>query len=138
MRKLLLILLCLCAPIALFADDREQTVAGTQYVYTWQYKHVDFLVHETMPEIKIPTLRTDRGIFGASIGAARIYGDITMPTITSECLVDVGRALSGMGGLLGQCPRWFTMFDPGACPTDELFGAAKANTAIMLTMRTYF
>lgn len=108
------------------------------YVYAWRYVQIDSHQAFPAPTIRLNSRRTDRGIVGFNAGFARFYGDITMPTITSECLVDVGRALSQMGGLLGACPRWFTMFNPGACPQDELFGSAKANTAIMVTMRTYF
>lgn len=91
------------------------------------------------PTIAAPQVRINEGMIRMVYTPnVRMYCNLTLPTITSACLVDVGTALSQMGGLLGSCPRWFTMFDPKACPTDELFGTANCETAIMLTMRTYF
>lgn len=126
MRKFLLTFFCIWATVCL-ASDRYTTVTDSLMTFpTHQFN------------IRISPFSTDKGIWGGQAGSARIYCDITMPTITSECLVDVGAAMSQWNGVLGMCPRWFTMFNPIACPTDELFGAAKAKTAIMLTMRTYF
>lgn len=119
------------------AKEVSSAVTVTR-VYPWMYSTADLRPGMPAPTIQWMSRKTDRGIFGGVAGNTRIYCDITMPTLTSECLVDVGAAMSRMGGLIGSCTRWFTMFDPNACPTDELFGAAKANTAIMLTMRTYF
>lgn len=130
---------CLCwlNGFAQTEESRQDTAA--QYVYKWHYLRIEpCLEMPDCPEIRWKSKKTDRGIFGGQVLGMRIYGDITMPTITSECLVDIGRAMSGWGGLLGMCPRWFTMFNPLACPQDELFGSPKANTAIMVTMRTYF
>jgi len=114
-------------------NDSSATV-----IYDWHYIRLETHMDMPMPAIQWRSRSTDRGLFGVRAGVMRIYGDITLPTITSACLVDVGAAMSKWGGLLGQCPRWFTMFHPLACPTDELYGSAKANTAIMVTMRTYF
>ena len=141
MKRWLGIVFFVCAWMSAHAEveEEQRDSLPMPYVYAWRYVRIE--THEAFPahDFRFRVRRTDRGIFGGQlINGMRLYGDITMPTITSECLVDVGRALSQMGGLLGQCPRWFTMFDPGACPTDELFGSAKANTAIMVTMRTYF
>lgn len=145
MRKLMVIAFCLMASLSLFAKETDATAKEVSSavtvpcVYPWMYSTAELRPHMPAPTIQWMSRRkTDRGIFGGAAGNTRIYCDITMPTLTSECLVDVGAAMSRMGGLLGSCTRWFTMFDPNACPSDELFGSAKANTAIMLTMRTYF
>ena len=145
MRKLTVIVLCLIASLSVFAQETDtaakevSSAVTVTRVYPWMYSTADLRPGMPAPTIQWMNRRkTDRGIFGGVAGSTRIYCDITMPTLTSECLVDVGAAMSRMGGLLGSCTRWFTMFDPNACPSDELFGSAKANTAIMLTMRTYF
>lgn len=136
MRKYLLMTFCLLGTLC-FADNCEKTVADLAY-YALLCQQTKLSTPLCSTNIHLSTRHTDKGIWGGQAGNARIYCDITMPTITSECLVDVGAAMSRMDGVLGMCPRWFTMFNPIACPTDELFGAAKAKTAIMLTMRTYF
>lgn len=141
MKRFLLIVLCGLAWIYASAQETSSNeVSQPHYVYTWQYGQMDTHLTFTTPAptFQFQSRKLDRGLFGGQAGTARIYCDLTLPTITSSCLVDVGAAMSRMGGLIGSCTRWFTMFDPGACPTDELFGSAKANSAIMVTMRTYF
>ena len=87
---------------------------------------------------KIPTIRTDKGLFGGKAGKGRMYCDILLPALTPQLLIDVGMSMTKMPGIIGMAPGWFAMFSPIACPKDELFGAVKSNAAIMLTWRTYF
>ena len=141
MKRLLGIVFFVLACASAYSQGEEQPVETqdstlTPHIYVIRYIQLD--THLAAPAPLFRFRKTDRGLFGGEAFGIRIYGDITLPTITSACLVDVGAAMSNWGGLLGQCPRWFTMFHPMACPRDELFGSAKANTAIMVTMRTYF
>ena len=91
-----------------------------------------------MPAIKVNPVKLDKGLFGGKAGKGRIYCDITLPALTSNLLVDVGMNMLRMPGILGEVPRWFSMFSPTACPTGELYTAPKSESAILLTMRTYF
>lgn len=137
-QRICIILLCLFVCAHCFGEGLQTDSLCMHCTYTWQlpYQEIQPLtLHDLNP---IEYHRTDRGIFGGEAGNSRIYCDITFPTLTSECLVDVGMALSGMIAPLSLAPRWFSMFSPTACPVDELFGSAKCQTAIMLTMRTYF
>jgi len=97
------------------------------------------LVGKPMPEFNgITPIRTDKGLFGGKIGKGRMYCDILLPALTPQLLIDVGMSMSKMPGIIGMAPGWFAMFSPLACPKDELFGAVKSNSAIMVTWRTYF
>ena len=87
---------------------------------------------------RIAPIRTDKGLFGGKAGKGRMYCDIRLPGLTPQLLIDVGMSMLQMPGIIGQAPRWFSMFSPLACPKDELFGAAKCNSTIMVTWRTYF
>ena len=82
--------------------------------------------------------RTDKGMLGGQVGKGRMYLDIQLPPLTPNLLIDVGMSMMQVPGVIGLAPRWFTMFNPIACPQDELFGAAKCKSAIMLTWRIYF
>ena len=83
-----------------------------------------------------PSFKTDKGLFGGTVGKGRMYFDITLPELTSSTLIDVGMAMSRMPGIIGMAPRWFAMFSPTACPYSELYAAPKST--IMITFRTYF
>ena len=135
-----IVLLFMCACVGAHSQDEVQveTQDSTLMPHLYVIRYVQLDTHLAAPTPYIHFRKTDRGLFGGEAFGIRIYGDITLPTITSACLLDVGAAMSKWGGLLGECPRWFTMFHPMACPRDELFGSAKANSAIMVTMRTYF
>ena len=82
--------------------------------------------------------KTDKGLFGGQVGKGRMYFDIALPAITPNLLIDVGMTMSRMPGVIGMAPRWFSMFDPIACPYGELYTAPKSQSAIMITFRTYF
>ena len=83
-----------------------------------------------------PSFKTDKGLFGGTVGRGRMYFDITLPGLTSSTLIDVGMAMSRMPGIIGMAPRWFAMFSPTACPYSELYAAPKST--VMITFRTYF
>ena len=80
--------------------------------------------------------KTDKGLFGGTVGKGRMYFDITLPGLRSNTLIDVGMAMSRMPGVVGMVPRWFAMFSPTACPYSELYAAPK--NSIMITFRIYF
>jgi hypothetical protein len=82
--------------------------------------------------------KTDKGLFGGSVGKGRMYFDIVLPAITPNLLIDVGMSMSRVHGVVGMAPRWFAMFSPTACPYNELHAAPKSNSSIMLTWRIYF
>ena len=80
--------------------------------------------------------KTDKGLFGGTVGKGRMYFDICLPPLTPSMLIDVGMSMSRMPGVIGMVPRWFAMFSPTACPYSELYAAPK--NSIMITFRTYF
>ena len=82
--------------------------------------------------------KTDKGLFGGTVGKGRMYFDIVLPAITPNLLIDVGMSMSQVHGVIGMAPRWFAMFSPLACPYIELLTTPKSNSAIMITFRTYF
>ena len=83
-----------------------------------------------------PFSKTDKGLFGGTVGKGRMYFDICLPPLTPTLLIDVGMSMSQMPGVIGMVPRWFAMFSPTACPYSELYAAPKST--IMITFRTYF
>ena len=82
--------------------------------------------------------KTDKGLFGGTVGKGRMYFDICLPPLTPNLLIDVGMSMSRMPGVIGMVPRWFAMFSPTACPYSELYAAPKSNSTIMITYRIYF
>ena len=82
--------------------------------------------------------RTEKGMFGHAAGKSRMYYNIELPPLTPALLIDVGMAMDQVGGLIGMAPRWFAMFSPLACTTDELYGFPKNLSSIMFVWRTYF
>ena len=80
--------------------------------------------------------KTDKGLFGGTVGKGRMYFDIYLPPLTPTLLIDVGMSMYQMPGVIGMVPRWFAMFSPTACPYSELYAAPKST--IMITFRTYF
>ena len=82
--------------------------------------------------------KTDKGLFGGTVGKGRMYFDISLPPITPNLLIDVGMSMAQMSGVVGMAPRWFAMFSPTACPYNELYSVPKSNSSIMITYRIYF
>ena len=80
--------------------------------------------------------KTDKGLFGGTVGKGRMYFDISLPPLSPSSLIDIGITMSRMPGVIGMAPRWFAMFSPTACPYSELYAAPK--NSIMITFRTYF